>query len=291
VGKKTLTWQIIESLNVLQNYGKPKKENGFDKNPKFIHSIATYDKYKDICIKFGKWAKLEYGVKSLKELKEKRSFYARKYLEHKKRGFDSPYSLRLYGSAIAKLFRCNGSDFGFDYPKRTREVIERSRKERFHDTELSVVNNIDVINFGRYTGLRRKELALLKPEQIKQDKNGNVYLEINKKKYGPQSKGGRDRIVYVLEKGKEHVLRMKDKAANNETVFKKVNNRIDEHSLRREYAQNYYNFLFKNLGENIKYDYMTRDGTNRKFVRKVLRTVSNSLGHNRLDVIVKHYLD
>jgi hypothetical protein len=301
----SLKYQIIMDLDSLQRYGQSKKmakeveyanckESGVKWNPskvEGIYSISTYDKYKDICIKFGEWAKKEFGVKDLESLKK--NDLVLNYLLYRQKCGDSPYTLRLFGSAIAKFMRCSSNDFGFEFPARNRENIDRSRSIKFHDSELSFENNKDIILFGEYTGLRRTELSLLKPEQIEKDGNGNVYIEINKRKYGSQSKGGKDRIILVLPEGKDHVWNMKVSAVESgrSTVFEKVNNRIDVHSLRRKFAQSFYNKLALEKGDSLRSDYFTRDGTKRRFDRGILRVVSNSLGHNRITVIVKHYLD
>lgn len=291
-------------LDPLQKYGENKHEakqvekarcerEGVKWNParvEGIYSISTYDKYKDINIKFGEWAKKEFGVRDLEQLKDKD--LVRQYLEFRQKAGDSPYSLQLYGSAIAKMMRCQSTEFGFTYPPRSRELITRSRQKRFHDTEFSVEKNKDLVDFGKATGLRRREISLLRPEQIQKDKTGRVVIEIDKSKFGAQSKGGRSRIVMVLEIGQEHVWNMKQKALdeNRKTVFEKVPNRLDEHSLRREYARDCYSEIVEKKGHEER-DYIARDGTGRRFDKEILRQVSENLGHSRIAVIVKHYID
>lgn len=137
--------------------------------------------------------------------------------------------------------------------------------------------NKDAVEFGRATGLRHLELSLLRPEQIQKDNNGKVIIEINKGKYGPQSKGGKNRIVHVIEARQEHVWTMKEKAIaeGRATVFEKILNRQDEHSLRREYAQERYCEIEQkreNSGIKINNDYHTKDGTHRSYDREVLRS-------------------
>lgn len=302
----SLKHQIIMDMDGLQNYGHSKheakklekarcEELGITWNPSRVEGIfsrKTYDIYKDRCIKFGEWAKEQHGVKNLEDLKD--NGLAKEYLEYRQQAGDSPYSLRLYGSAIAKFFRGASTDFGFDYPVRTRENITRSRLARMHDHEFSIENNKDAVLFGKATGLRRTELSLLMPQQIQESGSG-VIIEIDKKKYGPQSKGGRNRIVHVLGELQDHVLSMRDKAITEgrRTVFEKILNRQDEHSLRREYAAARYKEIsdgMKLSGIEIKCNYRTKDGTHRSFDRDILRQVSNDLGHNRLDVVVKNYL-
>lgn len=304
MARGSLKYQIIMDLDPLQRYGESKhkakmeekarcEREGIKWNParvEGIYSIATYDKYKDINIKFGEWAKEEFGVRHIEQLKN--LDLIKKYLEFRQQSGDSPYSLQLYGSAIAKMMRCQSNEFGFTFPARTREAITRSREARYHDKEFSAEKNKDIIDFGKATGLRRRELSLLKPGQIQKDQNGQVIIEIDKSKYGAQSKGGRSRITMVLESGKEHVWNMRQKAIEEgrSTVFVKIPNRLDEHSLRREYAKDCYSEIVGKKGHEAK-DYIARDGTGRRFDKEILREVSENLGHSRIAVMVKHYMD
>lgn len=306
--KGSLKHQIIMSLDPLQAYGESKHKAkklekvrcaalGIPWNPtrvEKIYSIKTYDLYKDKCIKFGEWAKENHSVGN--NINNLNKDLARKYLEYREQAGDSPHSLRTHGAAMAKLLRCSSTDFGFNYPKRTRETITRSRGVKMHDSEFSIKKNKDIIDFGRGTGLRRSELSLLKPEQIKINNNGRVVIEINKDKYGCQSKGGRSRIVEVLKDYQTHIISARDKALEEHrvTVFDKVLNRMDEHALRREYASLKYKEIENTFRESkieIRGDYHTRDGSHRTLDRSILKEVSKNLGHNRINVVVKHYLD
>lgn len=307
--KGSLKYQIIMNLDKLQAYGESKhkakqiekakcEKLGIPWNPtkvERIYSIKTYDTYKDKCIRYGEWAKKEFGIgNDINKLLNKD--IAKAYLEYRQKAGDSPYSLRTNGAAMAKLFRGSSTDFGFKYPVRSRENITRSRIARFHDTEFSVEKNKDIIEFGRGSGLRKSELALLKPEQIQKNSENRVIIEIDKEKYGAQSKGGRNRIVEVLRDYQEHIWEMRENALirGDRTVFEHIPNRLDEHALRREYASLKYdeiiNYKIDN-GEEVKNDYHTRDGSHRSFDREVLKEVSENLGHNRINIVVKHYLD
>ncbi|MGL4741916.1 MAG: hypothetical protein ACRC41_14155 [Sarcina sp.] len=307
--KGSLKYQIIMNLDKLQAYGEDKhaakqiekakcEELGIPWNPtkvEKIYSIKTYDTYKDKCIHYGEWAKKEFNIgNDINKLLDKD--IAKAYLEYREKAGDSPYSLRTHGAAMAKLFRGSSTDFEFKYPVRSRDNITRSRTDKFHDTEFSVEKNKDIIQFGRGSGLRKTELALLKPEQIQRNSENRVIIEINKEKYGAQSKGGRDRTVEVLREYGEHIWKMCENALErgDRTVFEHIPNRLDEHALRREYATLKYEEIVNDKIDNdeeVKNDYHTRDGSHRSFDREVLEKVSENLGHNRINVVVKHYLD
>lgn len=69
--------------------------------------------------------------------------------------------------------------------------------------------------------------------------------------------------------------------------------RFDVHGLRAEAAKTLYMELERERGPkkfSRKEEYHTRDGTGRVFDKEILLKVSNFLGHNRIDVAVKHYL-
>ncbi|GAA0067905.1 hypothetical protein UT300002_26880 [Clostridium perfringens] len=81
---------------------------------------------------------------------------------------------------------------------------------------------------------------------------------------------------------------------HRDTVFDKVLNRMDEHALKREYASLKYKEIgnaFRESKIEIRGDYHTRGGSHRTFDRSILKEVSKNLGHNRINVVVKHYLD
>jgi hypothetical protein len=70
--------------------------------------------------------------------------------------------------------------------------------------------------------------------------------------------------------------------STGEPLFDSYSSRIDNHSFRREYAQNRYYELVTDKGYE--------ENTYRGYDREVILQVSSDLGHNREDVVVNHYL-
>ncbi|HEY5589313.1 MAG TPA: hypothetical protein VIK86_10235, partial [Candidatus Paceibacterota bacterium] len=133
--------------------------------------------------------------------------------------------------------------------------------------------------------------------QICIDKAGNVTLDFtSKQEYKQMTKGGRGRTVHPLREKWDVVIEAKENAEKMgcETVFGKVSSAMDVHSYRSTFAQNKYEEAIKDLkasGKEIKLDYICRDGSGRRYSKIALTIVSHDLGHSRLDVVVKHYLD
>ena len=65
---------------------------------------------------------------------------------------------------MAKVLRCNSTDFGFKCPIRRSEDITRSRHPVKMDGRLNEEIHADVLTVAKGTGMRRVELQRLKPE-------------------------------------------------------------------------------------------------------------------------------
>jgi hypothetical protein len=158
--------------------------------------------------------------------------------------------------------------------------IIRSRRVVEHDRHFQPANWQPLLNFLRATGLRRQEVRDLKVRDLTQDADGRAYVHVQ------SGKGGRMREVPVLPGHEEAVLQQgigKDLSAS---VFERIPKHLDVHSYRREYAQALYLLLApgRNLppasGRLCPQDYD----------RAAAKQVTQALGHNRLDVLLTHYL-
>lgn len=246
-----------------------------------IFSIKTYQVYKEHCLDFVNWARDKYGVRTLHDARP----FVKEYLSECQSKGHSAYTLRTKGAALAKLYGCSSLDFGFKYPNRRRAEITRSRGAAKRDANFSEKNNADLVLFCRATGLRRKELSQVKPEDIYRAANGRVFVHVK------EGKGGRPREVPVLWKYNDEVWVLREKAISEgrEKMFPKVSSNADIHSYRREYAQALYLETYEKLPLEMEREYYrTRDGLH--FERHCLVAVTKALGHNRKDVAVRNYL-
>jgi hypothetical protein len=99
-------------------------------------------------------------------------------------------------------------------------------------------------------------------------------------------KGGRPREVPVLAGHEEDVLAVVQGRASHEKVFDHIPRHMDVHSYRRDSAQQRY--LQQAPGQALPpvEGRLRRDA----YDPAVTQEVSRALGHNRLDVVLRHYL-
>jgi len=165
-------------------------------------------------------------------------------------------------------------------PVRKTHHIRRSRGTAAQDKEFQPLNWQREINFLKGCGLRRMEALRLLVRDIKCDARGLPRIV-----YVAQGKGGKERNVPVLP-GREHdILAVIQGRGQEERVFARLPVRLDVHAIRREYAQAYYQFL---SGRELPC--LTGRLTPGDYDERAVLEVSRYLGHNRKDVILRHYL-
>ncbi|WP_298845918.1 hypothetical protein [uncultured Clostridium sp.] len=263
-----------------------------------IHSRESCDDYKRNALNFSVWERSNHGEKEFKNLDNIPKEHITEWLQASILKGNSMATTRLKAASMAKVMGCNSNTFGINLSKRgDRDNITRSRGTVEKDKHFSIENNKEKINFCEATGLRRSELEQLRPEQICVDKVGNVTLDFSsKKEYRNMTKGGRGRTVHPIREKCDVVKNAKENAEKmgREHVFSKISSAMDVHSYRSTFAENKYSEAIKDLkdsGETIRNDYICRDGSGRRYCRIALTIVSKELGHSRLDIVVKHYLD
>lgn len=176
--------------------------------------------------------------------------------------------------------------------------ITKNRTEPILSDEQKLKNYGQIL-MGQSFGLRRSEIFgadyPLRPESF--------YIHNDKLYADTIGKGGKFRTVECLEGKKEEVIQYlsqfgeireqaqktqsKNTFKNNykeysEPIFQDYDTSINNHYYRREYAQDKYDEIKDNLGHE--------DKTYRGCDPAILREVTQNLGHNRLDVVVYHYL-
>lgn len=144
------------------------------------------------------------------------------------------------------------------------------------------------------------------------EKDGHLYVQFDK------SKGGRDRLTYVRGEYEKEIRNIIQKARDEgrTKIFEKIPQKIDAHSLRREYCKGLYEEIKDNpkLRDDIlknyppRHEYKTqtdkngnsctqeiqrdfyKDRDGNVYNRDDIYVCSQCLGHNRLDVSITHYL-
>lgn len=273
-----------------------------------IYSYSTYNTYLKECTAYAKWLKDEKDLKKVDDI-SKTEQYIREYLQNRLDSGMSIYTVKMEKAALGMLF---SKKIDFEMPVRDSKNITRSRFEVENDKHYNENGKYkDVFVLGKATGGRRCDLGKLTTESFV-EKDGHLYVQFDK------SKGGRDRFTYVRKEYEEEIRNIiqKTKEEGRTKLLEKIPQRIDIHSLRREYCRGLYleikdnrelrDDILKNYPprheyktqknkdgisytQEIKKDYYKdRDGN--IYDRNDIYVCSQCLGHNRLDVSITHYL-
>lgn len=247
-----------------------------------IHSHGTRNAYQQHVMAFIQWARRNYQIRQLSVLDQRADEVATEYLSDRLAEGYSPYTVQAERSALRLFFdnRCLASSIAI--PARRRENITRSRREPVRTKDFNPDNWQHLIRFLQATGLRRDEVRRLQVEDIQEHPDTGALEVIIKKGHG---KGGRPRTVPVLPGHEQDVLCQRHGRDQEELVFPRIPSHLRPHTFRREYAQAYYCFLSGRAlpsptGRLKRSDYD----------EAAVKQVSLALGHNRTDVILRHYL-
>lgn len=247
-----------------------------------MHSYKTRSAYQEHILHFVTWARATYNVKSLSQLDPRADELACVYLQKRLDEQKSPYTVQAERSALRLFFGDRRLAIHLVIPERRRENIVNSRKATVREREFQPANWQPLIRFLQATGLRRDEVRLLQVEDIwRNPTRGRLEVAI-KKGHG---KGGRPRSVPVLPGHEAEVRALVEGRDPQERVFPRIASHLRIHVLRREYAQAYYQFLSgRELPPTI--GRLKRSAYDEAAVLEV----SQALGHNRKDVVLRHYL-
>lgn len=259
-------------MDKLSNGGQPAKDK--------IYSSVTMDNYIDAGVRFVKWAKAEHGCRTVAEARA----YTGDYLRYRMEKGCSPWTIRRDAAAIAKAYGCKTSQLGAELPKRRRSAVTQHRNGSWKG-HFDAERHKDLMALGRSCGLRRHEMAALKPEDVRCMPDGRVLVHV------AQGKGGKERFVVALDDIPLH-LAEKAKAEGRSTVIAHIPKYAPIHELRAEFAQS----LYKKLARPVetlprREQYVCRkDLSGAVFDKRAMSAVSTALGHNRLDVVTAYLL-
>lgn len=311
--------QSVENLfhTTLKNkiaFGESKHADKTNQNLSFgastykIYSYSTYNTYLKECTAYAKWLLEEKGIKKIDDI-NKTEQYVKEYLQYRQEQGISIFTLKMERSALGMLY---SKPIEFELPARDSKNITRSRNSVEGDKHYAEDGKYkDVFILGKGTGGRRADLLKLTVNSFV-EKNGHLYVNFER------SKGGRDRLTYVRQEYAQEVkdIIAKTKAEGKTKVLDKIPQKIDVHSLRRDYCQGLYREIKNNkeLRDDILKNYPPRreyktqkDKDGNSYTREIKRdyykdrggntynrddifVCSQCLGHNRLDVSITHYL-
>ena len=282
--RPSLTKQIVDTLNSYARFGESKyeaKQVAYALNKSLgvtgwnparlsgIYSIETMKTYRTASIDFGEWCKKTHGSRWLEEMRPHAGAYLQMMRDS---GRYSADSLKTNRAALRKLFQDPYLAKEVVLPDRKKENITRSRGAKAMDRKFSELKNRNLVDFARACGLRRHELRELRAGDVRRD-GDRLYV------YVRQGKGGRDRAVPVLAAHEQRVMEIIRGKDAEEFLFPKITKNADIHGYRREYTSALYQQL-----TGRTYDPAHKD-------KIALQRISWALGHNRLSVVTRNYLD
>ena len=284
-----------------------KKTGEFRESP-YIHSINTFEQYLECCYKYAEWLLVKHPeARKIKYAHEKG--YDTEYIQTL---IDKKLSASTIGratAALAKLYGCTANDIHPNRPIRHEWDINRSREYTLEALERDKCKYPDMVNICLATGVRRCELMRLKPKCFI-EKVGKMICHLDGK--DQNTKGGKTRDIEILDENVPVVKEILAKYNQDDIMFPEVPQHLDVHAIRAIYAGNFYNSIARKLedipsDERVMLKHPKRDFSRpgklrtsvpailtkrngKKYDRSAMVRVSESLGHNRWDVISGHYL-
>lgn len=248
-----------------------------------IYSKATFETYKQQFRHFADW--LEKAHPEAFTLEDARGFVD-EYLRHLIELERSAYSISTAKAAIAKIMGVEATQF-IATPPRLRADIKRSRGVAERDKHISDKKEEELARFTSATGLRRKEMTMIRAEDLFFE-NGQAYLNVDK-----GTKGGKSRVAKIVGKTeaetKEIVKCIQSKEGR---LFYKLSSNYDNHYYRATYANRLYNQLKRDIADIPTEDkyIMRKERAGEVYDKQAMLHVSKALGHNRISVIAQSYL-
>lgn len=135
------------------------------------------------------------------------------------------------------------------------------------------------IRFLQATGLRRDELRCFKYAHLCAEETGVSILV-------PSGKGGKARTVPVLPACEEEVWALPERGKPEEIVFPRIPKHLNVHAYRRAYAQ----ALYLRYAPGWALPPATGKLRPGDYHHEAAQRVTWALGHNRIDVVLRHYL-
>lgn len=263
---------------------KAKEENASPAHVKGIYSKSTLKTYQKACEQYSKFLRAVHP--EIKRFSGGSTFIS-EWLESLK-NTHSAWTLATYASGVACAYGMNKSDINFDFPKRKRANITRSRGHESHRDSDPKYDDVKV--FCKATGARRGGVLRVTKNDIRKREDGTYEVFL-------KEKNGMSGWRQVLPAFQDDVLRIFEKShgyqlPNGELrVFRKNLLPAEMHSNRAYYACELYKY-YESLGKYTtgeKY-YCRCDMQGFVFDKGILKAVSEQMFHHRLDVIVTNYL-
>jgi len=294
---KKMIYQVNDDLLKMCRFSESKKKakllNGRDPDVKSgkksllheeIFSFRTYRKYRDICCTFLRWCNNQDPEISHYSLF--RNYVGTFLKDCRNRGL-SIKTTSNYRVALVKLYGFSPHDFNIKKLYGRKVNVDEFYKYRYYseDNKNWFVYE-QLTDFLACTGLRKNEIRNLRGNMLVLI-HGEYYIHVC-----VGSKGGRERFAKIIGTDEEisSIIQMMNQAGENK-VFENIPDHYSFHILRSIYACRYIDLVAsdtENIPEKYKYHFK---GEARGYCvdKRGMKEVSNSLGHNRIDVIKNYF--
>lgn len=265
-----------------------------------IYSCRTLCTYLDWVRRFALYSVEYYGAKRVSDLTEQ---MGEQYLLHLHSRKLSSWTIYTAASAINKATGWTLSPRRLGIPKRMKADIKQNRTPRTYDAAIIAANS-DQMLIAQASGVRRMSMTQIRPIDCVRDATTGTVIGIKVKE-----KGGKHRIAPILLAHQRAVSDIVNRALvqNGETapLFSRYSTRINSHRFRAAYAAQLLHQLENEYaagrplfgGAFELSDYCRLCGKDKQRKAKtaghetiLLACCSGALGHNRVSVILGHYL-
>lgn len=292
--RKSIIREAIERLDSFRGIGESRREakraireaaggQQWSVSTGKIHSHTTRKVYQQQVLAFINWARETHDIHRLAVLDAQAAALVPEYLRLQLDAGKSAYTLQTERSALRLFFQNRTLAQDVALPRRARETITRSRGPIDADTHIQLANWQPIIRFLQATGLRRDELEHLRVRDIVEE---NLAYQHRPTVFVANGKGGKARTVPALPGCEQDVLSQQGEREASDLVFARIPKRLRIHSYRREYAQALYLALAP--GRSLPPTHRRLKPSD--YDLEAVMQVSLALGHNRKDVILRHYL-
>lgn len=245
-----------------------------------IHSHLTRKVYQQHTLAFINWVRTHYEIKQLEQLDEQADELACQYLAEQLAAGKSAYTVQAQRSAFRMFFGNRDLAASVVIPPRLRSAITRSRGSLSENHHFQPAHWPALVEFAQATGLRRSELRDLRIRDVYRDEHGQLLAHVK------NGKGGRARDVSVLPEYEDAIAALLAGRQPDERLFPSIPKHMDVQRYRRASAQERY--------QQQAPDHLLPSEEGRlkqgSYDPAVTLEVSRSLGHNRQDVVLRHYL-
>lgn len=280
-----------------------------------LHSDDTINSYANCLTYYARWMDENHTDCNRLQIAHK-CHYDREFIQHLiETNAYSPATIKLYTAALAFVHGCTMNQIHDNRPTVRAEDTTRSRSytEEKYDNQLRYrfkygpMAVAHIMQICRVTGLRRDEAEQIRPSNFGFD--GKVYHchlsgNPNRMKYPDEktvwTKGGRERTIDILPKYNTLLREILSSYQPDEKICSEIPDRIGVHGIRSMYACELYQAFARDISAISPTDRTMENGKSRPtryrdsqgytWDRDALLRVSASLGHNRSEVVVRHYL-